>query len=114
MKGLQPWPPPGAMPTTCCSGTLQARARCCSLSAVLPSGVPSSSQACLSTTCLQRRLPYCNLHLSWKARTAIGFSASPVIQTYMTPNHSPGVANYVSMGGAGFIYPEVRHGQEDG
>lgn len=44
-----------------------------------------------------------------QARTAIGFAAgpAPIMSTYMTPSHSPGVDSYVSMGGAGFIYPEV-------
>lgn len=42
-----------------------------------------------------------------QARTAIGFTAEPY-DTYLTPSYSKRGSRYVSMGGAGFIYPEAR------
>ncbi|KAG1653950.1 hypothetical protein FOA52_002847 [Chlamydomonas sp. UWO 241] len=53
-----------------------------------------------------------------QARTAIGFSADPELATYMTPTYSPGLSSYISMGGAGFIYPagassSGRYGEGD-
>ncbi len=39
-------------------------------------------------------------------RTAVGFSSDPPIATYLTPSYTSGRGSpYVSMGGAGFIYP---------
>ena len=38
------------------------------------------------------------------ARTAIGFVAQPMA-TYLTPTYSKQAQGYVSMGGAGFVYP---------
>jgi SPRY domain len=40
------------------------------------------------------------------SRTAIGFAtAQPPSNTYMTPDYYRGSVSYISMGGAGFIYP---------
>ena len=42
-----------------------------------------------------------------EARTAIGLSADPMA-TYLTPSYSKQTKRYVSMGGAGFMYPSSR------
>jgi len=41
-------------------------------------------------------------------KTAIGFIFNLPFATYMTPTYSSEKANYLSMGGAGFIYPKTR------
>ena len=53
-----------------------------------------------------------------QARTAVGFMAQP-LETYLTPSYTEAQAGgYVSMGGAGFIYPASvasgsRYGEGD-
>lgn len=52
-------------------------------------------------------------------RTAIGFQFSnPPSTNYLTPSYDPSNANYISMGGAGFVYPtskmsKGRYGEND-
>lgn len=49
-------------------------------------------------------------------RTAIGFSFNKPISTYLTPDYTT-VNNYISMGGAGFIYPmkvSAKRGYQQG
>eukprot|EP00199_Chlamydomonas_sp_CCMP681_P005067 CAMPEP_0119116260 /NCGR_PEP_ID=MMETSP1180-20130426/52186_1 /TAXON_ID=3052 ORGANISM="Chlamydomonas cf sp, Strain CCMP681" /NCGR_SAMPLE_ID=MMETSP1180 /ASSEMBLY_ACC=CAM_ASM_000741 /LENGTH=111 /DNA_ID=CAMNT_0007105387 /DNA_START=97 /DNA_END=432 /DNA_ORIENTATION=- len=43
------------------------------------------------------------------AKVALGWMAAPLTNDYMTPTYSAS-ANYISMGGAGFIYPACRPG----